>query len=196
MSSAENAAENNNVASWVLKKVQKSPESSFIFSNEKGTEIYRGLRRKFDFADCVHIITSEGEKIAAVRRKYWAIKLTYTLTINDKRIAALKRTFDTTRISFTIAELDLRLVGEKDERQVTKAGYGRKRSTILEKRYLEYKFRLIDCRDNLIMEFYPDLETDQNRFFIKIYDKEKEFMCLCLVLAVYLAIDEMNRPDH
>lgn len=54
---------------------------------------------------------------------------------------------------------------------------------------------MIDRQDNVIMEFYPCLETEENRFFIQIYDKKNELNCLCIVLAVYLEINEMNKPD-
>ena len=195
LSNAKDSIENNNFSSWILKQEIKDKRLPFIFIDETGTEIYKGVRRKFDLINRVFVNTNWGENVATIRRKYWAIKVTYALLIGDKRIALLKRTFDLTRISFTINELGLRLIGETDERQVKKAGYGRKRSQILETRYSEYKFRLLDSDDNVIMEFYPDLETDENCFFIKVYDKEKELICLCLVLAVYLEIDEMNRPD-
>ncbi len=143
----------------------------------------------------VHIVTNDGKEIATVKRKYWAIKLTYSFSVDGRKVASVKRTFDVLRISYTIDELDFTIIGEVDERQAAKAGYGRKRSTVLEERYLEYKFKMIDRQDNVIMEFYPCLETDENCFHVLIHDKQNELYCLCIVLAVCLAIDEMNRPD-
>ncbi len=191
----ENMGKRRDYSGWILKKEIKSERKPFIFSSLTEGEIYRGIRKRGNLGDCVHIVTNDGEEIASVKRKYWAIKLNYSVYVDGRKVARVKRTFDLKRISYTVDELDFMIIGEVDEKQTAKAGYGRKRSTILEKRYLEYKFRMIDRQDNVIMEFYPDVETSENFFHIQIYDKQYELYCLCIALAVYLAIDEMNRPD-
>ena len=136
----KNTSQQSGFPNWILNREIRSEGKPFIFSCLSEGVIYRGVRRRGDFGDCVHIVTNDGKEIATVKRKYWAIKLTYSFSVDGRKVALIKRTFDVSRISYTIDDLGFIIIGEVDEHQAAKAGYGRKRSTILEKRYLN-KFK-------------------------------------------------------